>query len=307
MDEDKLKAQRPGDRFGSPMKPDVRVGRGLVKRSSPPDSGQGDYVPGKLLPVRMRPKITDVAKLCGVTPATVSRVLNGKTNFRASEEVREKIMQAILLQSPTTETVSALNRRHVPYVYINERIGDPLAYVISDDAMGMTRVLDHLHQLGHKRLAYANARATYFSHYSVTERYSTLLKGCQDRGINLAAGHEVPFGSASDFLRRAVLDQRATAVIAYEHQIAVALVGAAYTMELRVPRDFNLICFNDVFPVSVMAPPLTCVSVSGQEMGRIGADVLLNNLLAPQGVMGRVIKVPENLIVRASTCAPGGL
>jgi len=27
--------------------------------------------------LRSRPTITDVAKLCGVTPATVSRVLNG--------------------------------------------------------------------------------------------------------------------------------------------------------------------------------------------------------------------------------------
>jgi DNA-binding LacI/PurR family transcriptional regulator len=96
-------------------------------------------------------------------------------------------------------------------------------------------------------------------------------------------------------------------VISYEHQIAVSLVGAAYTMALQIPKDFSLICFNDVFPVSLMAPPLTAVSVSGIEMGRIGADLLLTNLLVPQGAMGRVIKVPENLIVRSSTCAPGGL
>ena len=38
-----------------------------------------------------RPTITDVAKVCGVTPATVSRVLNAKQKFSTSEAVREKI------------------------------------------------------------------------------------------------------------------------------------------------------------------------------------------------------------------------
>src|SRR4051812_30453036 len=42
--------------------------------------------------VRGRPTITDVARICGVTPATVSRVLNGKKKFSASEAVREKIL-----------------------------------------------------------------------------------------------------------------------------------------------------------------------------------------------------------------------
>src|SRR3954468_9752369 len=41
--------------------------------------------------VGSRPTISDVAKLCGVTPATVSRVLNGKKKFSASDAVREKI------------------------------------------------------------------------------------------------------------------------------------------------------------------------------------------------------------------------
>src|SRR3954454_16094454 len=42
--------------------------------------------------VRGRPTISDVARICGVTPATVSRVLNGKKKFSASDAVREKIL-----------------------------------------------------------------------------------------------------------------------------------------------------------------------------------------------------------------------
>src|SRR5205814_1862148 len=78
---------------------------------------------------------------------------------------------AILMQAPKPETVTELDRRRVPYVCVNERVGNPAAHVLADDVMGMNRALEHLMQLGHRRIAYANARASYFSHYSVTDRY----------------------------------------------------------------------------------------------------------------------------------------
>ncbi|MGD0464628.1 MAG: substrate-binding domain-containing protein, partial [Tepidisphaeraceae bacterium] len=68
--------------------------------------------------------------------------------------------------------------------------------------------------------------------------------------------------------------------------------------------DFSLICFNDVFPVAILYPPLTAVAVAGREMGRLGADLLLNHLLSPQPHSGRDIRVPEDLIVRGSTAPP---
>ena len=334
-------------------------------------------------PMKGRPTLVDVAKLCGVTPATVSRVLNGKKKFSTSEAVREKIHEtatklgyvpdlaarnlnrqstriiglfaspfthvaegindslvdgiatvlhgagydvffelsagrggpqpalpfwrfdgAVLMQAPNPETVLELDRRRVPYVCVNERVGSPIASVMADDAMGMRRAVDHLTQLGHRRIAYANARTGYFSHYSVTERYETLLAEVSRRGVELARGHDVPFSSASDFLDVAVKRGGATAIITYDHHLAVAVVGAAYEMRLRVPDDFSLICFNDVFPVGLLPPPLTAVAVSGREMGRIGSEQLLNALVAPRATEAREIRVAEDLIVRASTVPP---
>src|SRR5947207_2312032 len=329
---------------------------------------------------RDRPTITDVARICGVTPATVSRVLNAKKKFSTSEAVREKILAtaqklgyvpdlaarnlnrrstriiglfsspqthvaeginesliegiaqtlhaggydvffelapaggnampfwrfdgAILMQAPKPETVTELDRRRVPYVCVNERVGSPVASVLADDVMGMNRALEHLVQLGHRRIAYANARASYFSHYSVTDRYETLLTGVRERKLELVAGHDSSFSSPGDFLRDAVVDGRATAVITYDHHIGTALNGAAPQMRLPLPERFSLICFNDVFPVSLLPPPLTAVAVSGRDMGRIGADLLLNSLVATKPHATREIRVPEDLIVRASTAPP---
>ena len=213
---------------------------------------------------------------------------------------------AVLLQSPPMEMVAELDRRRVPYVCVNERLGNPVAQVLADDRMGMRSAVEHLHQLGHRRIAYANARATYLSHYSVTERYEALLELAGKLKIQLARGHNTPFCSASEFLRDAVLKDTATAIITYDHHIAVTLVGAAQAMNIRIPGDVSLVCFNDVFPVSLMPPPLTAVSVSGREMGRIGAGLLLNSLGQPKSLdVPTEVRVPEELIVRRST-APAG-
>jgi LacI family transcriptional regulator len=332
--------------------------------------------------VSKRPTITDVARLCGVTPATVSRVLNKKKKFSTSDAVREKITEtarklgyvpdlaarnlnrgathivgvfasprthiaeginesllegiasvlhpqgydvffelssnenlghaipswrfdgAILMQMPKPETIVELDRRHVPYVCVNEKVGKPQASILADDVMGANRALEHLVQLGHKRIAYANAQATYFDHYSVTDRYETLLAGVRKHSLHFVEGHETPFPSADDFLQRSIVEGRGTAVITYDHHIAVMILGAAQRQGLRIPQDFSLICFNDVFPVAMLPPPLTAVAVSGREMGRIGADLLLNGIQKPTTGAGKTIRVPEYLIVRASTAAP---
>ncbi len=332
--------------------------------------------------LRRRVTIKDVARHCGVTPATVSRVLNNYKEFSASEAVRTKIQEtarkmgyvpdlsarnlnrgstkiiglfaspllhvaaginesllegmsevlhnggydvffelgavtrpqsalpfwkfdaAIVMQAPKAGTIRELDHRQVPYVCINEQVGTPAAVVLADDSMGMRLAVEHLAMLGHRRIAYANARAGYFAHYSVVERYETLLQRASELSVDLVDGHDIPFSSALDFLRGSVLNDGATAIITYDHHIAAELLGAAYTLKIHIPDDFSLICFNDLFPVASLGPPLTAVAVSGREMGRIGANLLLNALQCPSRVKSREIRIAEDLIVRGSTAPP---
>lgn len=330
-----------------------------------------------------RPRLTDIARICGVSAATVSRVLNRDAHFSARPEVRQRIIEvaqqmgyapdlaarnlnrgkthiigvfgspythlgegindalfqgigeamrsrdydvffelsspeptdralpfwrfdgAILIQSPRPEVVAELDRRRVPYVTVNEIVGKPVASVLVDDVMGTRRALEHLVGLGHRRIAYANVLKGYFQHYSVKDRHDTLVAFAQEHNLELAPGHDQEFSLPEVFLRQAVIEFGATAVLSYDHRIAVAILGAAYRLGLKIPEDFSLVCFNDEFPVAVVYPPLTVVAVSGQAMGRTAARLLLQVLRS--GTVPDTpsqVRLPETLVVRASTAPP---
>jgi DNA-binding LacI/PurR family transcriptional regulator len=116
---------------------------------------------------------------------------------------------------------------------------------------------------------------------------------------SIAGGHDRPFTSAPEFLR-AFLAEGATAVITYDHRLAIMLSGV---MGIRIPDGLSILCFNDVFPVGILHPPLT--AVAGHEMARIGASLLLNKLSATRS-QATEVRVAEDLVVRGSTARPSG-
>lgn len=79
---------------------------------------------------------------------------------------------------------------------------------------------------------------------------------------------------------------------------------------MRVPEDLSVAAFNDVYPVDHMLPPLTVVSLPGEAIGRLSAEVLLQRINANEHNDGAVHAVPnrkwlpERLIIRESTAAP---
>src|ERR1044072_651628 len=89
-----------------------------------------------------RPTLVDVARLCGVTPATVSRVLNGKKKFSASEAVREKIFDTARKLGYVPDLAARhLNRRATriiglfasPQTHVAEGINESLLEGIAED------------------------------------------------------------------------------------------------------------------------------------------------------------------------------
>jgi LacI family transcriptional regulator len=213
--------------------------------------------------------------------------------------------------------LEALEASATPYVSLNGVAGPRGSAAVPDDAGGTRLALKHLVDLGHRRIAYLDHWAEGANHPSVFERRGAFESAARELTFeNPELGlAKLPPGAPWDayyepFARRAILDRGATAVLAYSHQAALALLRTAHDLGLSVPRDFSLVCFNDEPVVRLTVPSLSAVDVPSIPMGQAAADLLLRQMTADRDDADAPLPPPrrvileETLIVRESSAPP---
>jgi DNA-binding LacI/PurR family transcriptional regulator len=209
-------------------------------------------------------------------------------------------------------TLDDLANHHAHVVGVSDRVAArrvPGVYV--DNERGTVLALDHLWQLGHRsivcvvdeRMADGPYRAGIYEAFmrsrGVGDRARTYFTTQPDPGPGYRLGREL----------FAHLDRpgRPTAVFAASDTIAIGLLQAAFQARVIVPDQLSIVGFDDIDIAAFTIPPLTTVSQSGAEMGRLSANLLLDMVegrVPPEAVEDVV--VAPTLVVRQSTApAPG--
>lgn len=219
----------------------------------------------------------------------------------------------VAVGAETPDELIALEESAIPYVSLDGLVGERGTLVAPDDAGGTKLAVQHLVDLGHRRIAYLDHPAVDVRHISVIERRTAFEQARQTLGFEVPPLHlsplpkDVPWDSYYEpFLRKAIVEGRATAVLAYSHHGAMALMRTAHDMGLRVPQDFSLVCFNDEPVVRLSVPALTAVDIPSQNLGEAAADQLLQRMTSDHDLAVVTIRLEEKLVARESTSRPGG-
>ncbi len=221
-------------------------------------------------------------------------------------------VDGVVAVGPTNpEDLSALQNLSVPYVSLDGIAGPGGMQVISDDAGGARKALEHLVGLGHRRIAYLDNPTIGASHISVATRRQAYEEAGEELGFEIPSEDvpKLPIGVEWDqyyepFLKRMVIEGGATAVLAYSHYGALSLMRRAHDIGLAVPRDFSLVCFNNEPMLALAIPSLTAVGLPSAAMGEVAAEMLLREMGNDGPVEVRCRRLDEELIVRESTSAP---
>jgi len=209
------------------------------------------------------------------------------------------------------EMLSALDLSGVPYVSINGLTGEKGSSVNPDDAKGTRLALKHLYDLGHRRIAYLDHWSIDATHPSVAERREAYHESAKTLGFSIPEMNlpMLPANTAWDsfyepFVRRAIIEEKATAVLAYSHQGALSLLRTAHDLGLKVPSDFSLACFNNEPSVRLAVPSITAVDVPSARMGQVAAEILLQQMSSEEHKPPVRLKLDESLIARESSAPP---
>ncbi len=197
-------------------------------------------------------------------------------------------------------SLALLEESGIPFVCINGVAGRRGAAVMVDEAGNMGILMERLFELGHRRIAYASVRAQ--AHYSVEERHGAYLKHLGRLGLEPVPGHdEISELDPEDFLKKAVLKAKATALIVYDHVRVARYLQAAWRLGIEVPKRLSVATFNKDPGLLWSIPPVTCVDNSPGKIGEEAMRLLLESIEERRQTKGLEIRVEGSLIEREST------
>lgn len=212
------------------------------------------------------------------------------------------IAAANILQS--VDYLDQLCQQRFPIVFVDQRVeGTSIPYVTADNCQGAFDATRYLIQLGHRRIGMI-AGPMYESPSS--ER----LSGYRDALVQYAIPYDEKLVQYGDFLRQSgytcaqtllKLEQRPTAIFASNDPMAFGAMRAIQQAGLRIPEDISLIGFDDIGSSAETRPALTTVRQPLREMGRVGAQIILD-MLRGHTFLPRA-ELRTSLILRDS-CAP---
>ena len=75
-------------------------------------------------------------------------------------------------------------------------------------------------------------------------------------------------------------------------------------MDIPVPEKLSLMCFCDESAARVMSPGLTFIDLGSEKLGKVAAELLLDQIQHPGKVKPQRILLQEQLVVNNTTAPP---
>ena len=197
--------------------------------------------------------------------------------------------------------------REIPVCWINCNPQKQGFTVDPDDRAGAMLAVDHLVQLGHRRIAFlAGAKGAVGT---VDHRREGFLAGMRKHKLavprNFApftgGSREIVAARARDLLQRA---DRPTAILCATDPRAATTLQVAQELGLRVPQELSLIGFSDDTLAQYTTPPLTTIRQPHAQLGRLAISLLLQAIQGLGREIARENILPTELLIRESTAAP---
>lgn len=201
-----------------------------------------------------------------------------------------------------------LARNKVPFVLVDRSVsGFDADLVQGDSVAGARRLVEHLIELGHRRIAMVTETVEVSTARDRLQGYREALEaaGIEVRPELVAETSAIdPTGAFDATLRLLELPERPTAIFAVNNIAALGVAEAARARSLEIPGDFALVCFDDIEAASRLHPFLTVMLQPAETFGTIATQLLLDRFAGRVGERRRIVVLPADFIVRESSGAP---
>jgi LacI family transcriptional regulator len=201
-----------------------------------------------------------------------------------------------------------LTRNNVPFVLIDRSIaGFDGDLVQGDSVVGARQLVEHLIELGHRRIGMITETADVSTARDRVQGYRDALEGAGvefDPDLVAESSAIDPDAACEATLRLLALPEPPTAVFAVNNIAVIGVVEAARQQGLEIPSDLALVCFDDIEHVTRLYPFLTVMAQPAEAFGTIATQLLLDRLGSRVDHKRRIVVLPADFIIRESSGAP---
>jgi LacI family transcriptional regulator len=225
-------------------------------------------------------------------------------HVRLFEQRRVDGLMLSLAAEDNPETIQLLEQFDTPAVLVDRELPPAVgaSAVLSDHRSGMRAAVEHLLDLGHRRIGLIIGQPMRPSR----ERRAGLEEAFAARG--LPATYVIVEGLlAAEHGRNAtrqLLDaaEPPTAIVAGGNQLLVGTLEELLARELRVGSDISLVSCDAIDVTELFTPPIAVVRRDNREIGRQAASLLLERV-GEEDPGPRTVLLPTTFEPRPS-CAP---
>lgn len=234
-----------------------------------------------------------------------------------------KVAGLLIPDAGDPATLVEIERSGIPYVCMNGVAGPGGTSVLVDEQGGIAEILEHLHSLGHRKIAFISRLQKSGRSYSIAgERICGFLENSRRLGIQpvLVQIHYEPFvldrmlgadfgfydGSAPFFVEGPDFTDELfrcgmTAVICLDDYV-MELFYQAHRHGVAIPRRLSVVAYNDLPFLKRTIPPTAAFRIPAEEMGTLAAKILFEKLQGtPDYDQGGTHYLKGTLVLREST------
>jgi LacI family transcriptional regulator len=241
-------------------------------------------------------------------------VMVGNTDYRPEQLlIHTRLMQgrrvaglAVIVSEMEPTLIEGLLESRIPTVFYDVGVAARhCANIRTDYARGTRRLVEYLHSLGHRSLAFVGHH-TALAPLHVRQR--SFLDAVRDCGGDAArttvmAEEDSPSGGLHATRQLLASGFTPTAIVCVNDFMALGVTKALRDMRLAVPRDVSVVGCDNISLSEFACPPLTTINIPRERIGH-----LVSGALMPDGeispLWGREIVIEPELIIRDSTGPP---
>ena len=179
--------------------------------------------------------------------------------------------------------------------------------VLADSEVGIIQALEHLYNLGHRRIAYIGGNVLGDCGGEGTdtrqEVYCSYMKGKSiDIDELFFCGSNLTFTEGFSLAGKMLGGGKIpTAVFCANDSMAVGVMTKFKEAGIRIPQDISIVGFNDLPSNRYMEPLLTSVKVPIEGIAATAVELLESMISSPKNLLPRKVSIPTMLIIRDST------